>query len=112
MFANDGFKIRGWDETGLHVGSARHFGGSIGTLVTADAHMAWKPGEVNVEADALSDVSLEMISSIMGWSILRWSSACRHDRESVKIKNLFLLECSMHSRASSMARGSAVKMEL
>ena len=24
--ANDGFKIRGWDETGLHVGSARHFG--------------------------------------------------------------------------------------
>ena len=22
MFANDGFKIRGWDETGLHVGSA------------------------------------------------------------------------------------------
>ena len=26
MFANDGFKIRGWDETGLHVGSARHFG--------------------------------------------------------------------------------------
>ena len=29
--------------------------------------------------DALSDVSLEMISSIMGWSILRWSSACRHD---------------------------------
>ena len=50
MFANDGFKIRGWDETGLHVGSARHFGSSIGTLVTADAHMAWKPGEVNVEA--------------------------------------------------------------
>ena len=32
--------------------------------------------------------------------------------ESVKIKNLFLLECSMHSRASSMARASAVKMEL
>ena len=25
MFANDGFKIRGWDETGLHVGSARCF---------------------------------------------------------------------------------------
>ena len=47
--------------------------------------------------DALSDVSLEMISSIMGWSILRWSSASRHDMESVKIKNL--LECSMHSRA-------------
>ena len=61
--------------------------------------------------DALSDISLEMISSIMGWSILR-SSACRHDMESVKIKNLFLLECSMHSRASSMARASAVKMEL
>ena len=61
--------------------------------------------------DALSDISLEMISSIMGWSILRWSSACRHDMESVKIKNLFLLECSMHSRASSMARASAVKME-
>ena len=33
MFANDGFKIRGWDETGLHVGSARRFG----TLVTKDA---------------------------------------------------------------------------
>ena len=47
--------------------------------------------------DALSDISLEMISSIMGWSILRWSSACRHDMESVKIKNLFLLEYSMHS---------------
>ena len=39
-------------------------------------------------------------------------SACRHDMESVKIKNLFLLECSMHARASSMARASAVKMEL
>ena len=25
MFANDGFIIRGWDETGLHVGSARRF---------------------------------------------------------------------------------------
>ena len=36
MFANDGFKIRGWDETGLHVGSACRFGGSIGTLVTKD----------------------------------------------------------------------------
>ena len=33
MFANDGFKIRGWDETGLNVGSTRRFGGSIGTLV-------------------------------------------------------------------------------
>ena len=43
VFANNGFKIRGWDETGLHVGSARHFGGSIGTLVTADADMARKP---------------------------------------------------------------------
>ena len=41
---------RGWDETGLHVGSARHFGGSIGTLVTADADVARKPAEVNVEA--------------------------------------------------------------
>ena len=61
--------------------------------------------------DALSDVSFEMISSIMGWSILRWSSACRHDMESVKIIHLFLLECSI-SRASSMARASAVKMEL
>ena len=53
----------------------------------------------------------KMISSIMGWSILRCSSACRHDMESVKIKNLFLLECLMHSRASSMARASAMKME-
>ena len=41
MFANDGFKIRGWDETGLHVGSACRFGSSIGTLVTADADVAW-----------------------------------------------------------------------
>ena len=45
MFANDGFKIRGRDETGLHVGSARRFGGSIGTLVTKDADMARKPAE-------------------------------------------------------------------
>ena len=50
VFANDGFEIRGWDETGLHVGSARRFGGSIGTLVTKDADMARKPAEVNVEA--------------------------------------------------------------
>ena len=47
MFANDGFKIRGWDETGLHVGSACSFGGSIGTLVTSDADVARKPAEVN-----------------------------------------------------------------
>ena len=32
--------------------------------------------------------------------------------ESVKIKNLFLLERSMHSRASSMVRPSAMKMKL
>ena len=50
MFVNDGFKIRGWDETGLHVGSARRFGGSIGTLFTADADVGRKPAEVNVEA--------------------------------------------------------------
>ena len=60
--------------------------------------------------DALSDISLERFSSIMGF--LRWLSACRHNMEPVKIKNLFLLERSMHSRASSMARASAVKMEL
>ena len=50
VFANDGFKIRGWDETGLQVGSVRRFGSSIGTLVTADADVARKPAEVNVEA--------------------------------------------------------------
>ena len=50
MFANNGFKIQGWDETGLHVGSTRRFGGSIGTLITADADIARKPAEVNVEA--------------------------------------------------------------
>ena len=50
MFANDGFKIRGWDETGLHVGCACGFGSSIDTLVTSDADMARKPAEVNVEA--------------------------------------------------------------
>ena len=32
--------------------------------------------------------------------------------ESVNIKNIFILKCSMHSRAISMARASAVKMEL
>ena len=37
-------------ETGQHVGSARRFGGPIGTLVTKDADMARKPAEVNVEA--------------------------------------------------------------
>ena len=47
MFANKGFKIRG---TGLHDGSARRFGGSIGTLVTSDADVARQPAEVNVEA--------------------------------------------------------------
>ena len=50
MFANDGFKIRGWDETGLLVGSACRFGSSIGTLVTVDANVAQKPAKVNVEA--------------------------------------------------------------
>ena len=64
------------------------------------------------KSDAVRDFSLERSCAIMGWSVLRWSSACRHDMELVKIKNLFLLECSMHSRASSMARASAVKMEL
>ena len=52
MFVNDGFKIRGWDKTGLHVGSARRFSGSIGMLVTVDADMARKPAEVNVEAQS------------------------------------------------------------
>ena len=50
MFANVGVKIRGWDETGLHVVSARRFGGSIGTLGTSDADVARKPAKVNVEA--------------------------------------------------------------
>ena len=36
--------------------------------------------------DAVSEFSLERICVIMGW---------RHEKESVKIKNLFLLECSM-----------------
>ena len=40
MFANDGFKIRGWDGTGLHVSSACRFGGSIGTLFTVYADVA------------------------------------------------------------------------
>ena len=50
MFANVRYKIRGWDETGLHVGSVCCFGGSIGTLLTADADVAGQPAEVNVEA--------------------------------------------------------------
>ena len=37
MFANNGFKIQGWDETGLHVGSACRSCGSIGTFITSDA---------------------------------------------------------------------------
>ena len=48
--ANDWFKIRGWNVTGLRVSSVCRFGGSIGTLVTADADVAWKSAEVNVEA--------------------------------------------------------------
>ena len=48
-----------------------------------------------LKPDALSEVRLEMISSIMGWSILRWPSACRHDMESVKIKNLLVNASSM-----------------
>ena len=35
---------------------------------------------------AVSEFSSERICEIMGWSVLRWSSACRHDMESVKIK--------------------------
>ena len=45
-------------------------------------------------------VNFEMVESLQA----------RH--ESVTIKKLFLLECSMHSRASNMAHASAVKMEL
>ena len=55
------------------------------------------------KSDAVSEFSLVRICAIMGWSVLRWSSACRHDMESVNIKNLFLLECSMHSRAGSIS---------
>ena len=43
------FKIQGWGETGLHVGSACCFGSSIGSLVTRDADVARQPAEVNVE---------------------------------------------------------------
>ena len=32
--------------------------------------------------------------------------------ESLNIINIFLLECSMHSKSRSVARVSAVKMEL
>ena len=49
VFANDWFKIRGCDETELHVGSVCRFGGSL-PLVTTDADVARKPAEVNVEA--------------------------------------------------------------
>ena len=65
------------------------------------------------KSDVVSEFSLERICAIMGWSVLRWSSACRHDMESENIKHLFLSECSVDSRASSMAcDASAVKMEL
>ena len=73
--------------------------------------MPGQPAEVNVEARHCES-SLARIFVIMGWSVLRWSSAWRYDMESVKIKNLFLLEFLMHSRASIMARASAIKMKL
>ena len=47
---NARFKILGWGEAGLHVGSARCFGRSIGTLITGDADMARQQAEVNVKA--------------------------------------------------------------
>ena len=65
-----------------------------------------------LKSDAVSEFSLTRICEIMERSVLRWLSAWRHDMESVKIINLFLLECSMDSRARSMARASAMKMEL
>ena len=36
----------------------------------------------------------------------------RLEMESVNIKSLFLMECLMHSRSSSLARASAAKIEL
>ena len=37
--------------------------------------------------DAVSEISFERTCVIMERSVLRWSSACRHDKESVKFKN-------------------------
>ena len=55
--------------------------------------------------DALSDGSLGMISSIMGWSMLRWSSACRHDMESVKIPiPIGSVRCTRERAVSSFGR--------
>ena len=49
VFVDVRFKIQGWGYTGPHVGSARCFGSSIGTLVTRDADVARQPAELNVE---------------------------------------------------------------
>ena len=50
---------------------------------------------VLLKSDAVSEFSLAIICAIiMGWSVWTWSSARRHDMESVNIENLFLLECS------------------
>ena len=40
VFVEVRFKTQGWDETGLHVGSACCFGSSISSLITSDAHVA------------------------------------------------------------------------
>ena len=80
---------------------------SIGSLVARDADIAWQPAEVNVKVRRCES-SLAMLSNL----VLRWSSAWRHDMESGKIKNFFLLESSMHSRASIIAGASAIKMKL
>ena len=64
------------------------------------------------KSDAVSEFSLARICEIMGWSVLRWSNACRHDMESPCIKKLFLLGCLTHCRANSIAHASAMKMEL
>ena len=61
--------------------------------------------------DALSDVSLERISSIMGWLILRWSSACRHDRESVKIKNYYIRHLYVSGEQVSTAMSTMIVVD-
>ena len=45
-------------------------------------------------------------------AVARLLSAWRHDIELLNIRNFLLLECVMHSKARSVARASAMKMEL
>ena len=60
MFANNGFKIRGWDETGLHVGSACQFGGSIGEEVEKEFYLLMP----HMKAEIIEDNWLNLLTKL------------------------------------------------